>query len=84
MGLKPCKGLTENKIVSGSVSHDPNTMLALHGPGPGQLSHAHSQNSLHRSVSQLIDTQDMKFLMEDEIWSPVVRGHDSGLVRMND
>ncbi|KAJ8274804.1 hypothetical protein COCON_G00094290 [Conger conger] len=44
-----------------------------------QLSHAHSQNSLHRSVSQLIDTQDRKFLMDDGIWSPVVRGHDSGL-----
>ncbi|XP_035278205.1 usherin [Anguilla anguilla] len=71
------EGVTENKIVSGSVSDDRNTMFALHGPC--QLSHAHSQNSLHRSVSQLIDAQDRKFLMEDGIWSSVVRGHDSGL-----
>ncbi|KAJ8410281.1 hypothetical protein AAFF_G00202620 [Aldrovandia affinis] len=73
------EGTMENKIVSGGVSHDPNATSVLHGSGLGPLGHGHSQNSLHRSVSQLIDTQDRKSLMEDGVWSPVVRGHDSGL-----
>ncbi|KAG9344785.1 hypothetical protein JZ751_010472 [Albula glossodonta] len=72
-------GATENKIVSGGISQDHNAMSGQQMSGEGQLSHDHPENSLHRSVSQLIDTQDRKSLMDDGIWSPVVRGHDSGL-----
>ncbi|XP_045570797.1 usherin [Salmo salar] len=46
-------------------------MSVLRVPSQSQLSHAYSQNSLHRSVSQLIE-QDRKSLMGEG-------GQDSGL-----
>ncbi|KAF7665773.1 hypothetical protein LDENG_00132070 [Lucifuga dentata] len=60
-------GLTDTKIVS--------PMSVLRVPSQTDLSHAFSQHTLHRSVSQLIDR---KSLMEEGGWDNPL-GHDSGL-----
>ncbi|XP_063040160.1 usherin [Engraulis encrasicolus] len=57
----------------------PATMSVLRIPAQSHISHAYSQNSLHRSISQLIDTADRKSLMEDGIWDPELHGTDSGM-----
>uniref|UniRef100_A0A8C7Q6N4 Usher syndrome 2A (autosomal recessive, mild) n=1 Tax=Oncorhynchus mykiss TaxID=8022 RepID=A0A8C7Q6N4_ONCMY len=62
-------GLTDSKIVGGGSRFSPMSVLRV--PSQSQLSHAYSQNSLHRSVSQLIE-QDRKSLMGEG-------GQDSGL-----
>ncbi|XP_045063342.1 usherin [Coregonus clupeaformis] len=63
------EGLTDSKIVGGGSRFSPMSVLRV--PSQSQLSHAYSQNSLHRSVSQLIE-QDRKSLMGEG-------GQDSGL-----
>uniref|UniRef100_A0A4W5MZD7 Fibronectin type-III domain-containing protein n=1 Tax=Hucho hucho TaxID=62062 RepID=A0A4W5MZD7_9TELE len=63
------EGLTDSKIVGGGSRFSPMSVLRV--PSQSQLSRAYSQNSLHRSVSQLIE-QDRKSLMGEG-------GHDSGL-----
>ncbi|KAJ7988957.1 hypothetical protein DPEC_G00314570 [Dallia pectoralis] len=55
--------LTDSKIVGGSSRFSPMSVLRV--PSQSQLSHAFSQNSLNRSVSQLIECDR--------------KGHDSGL-----
>ncbi|KAL0969312.1 hypothetical protein UPYG_G00225390 [Umbra pygmaea] len=62
------EGLTDSKIMGGGSRFS--SMSVLRVPSQSQLSHAYSQNSLHRSVSQLIE-YDRK--------SPTEGGHDSGL-----
>uniref|UniRef100_A0A3B3RLN9 Si:ch211-57i17.5 n=1 Tax=Paramormyrops kingsleyae TaxID=1676925 RepID=A0A3B3RLN9_9TELE len=42
------------------------------------------QNSLHRSISQLLDTHDKKSLMDDGLWDTMVHGYDSGMQFMED
>ncbi|KAM5238832.1 usherin [Ctenodactylus gundi] len=50
----------------------------LRVPSPSQLSRTYSQGSLHRSISQLMDIQDKKVLLDDSLWETIV-GHSSGL-----
>ncbi|XP_064864883.1 usherin isoform X2 [Oncorhynchus nerka] len=45
---------------------------AIHGS-------AHSQNSLRRSVSQMMDRKSLTG--EEEVWDSHIQGHDSGMVR---
>lgn len=47
-------------------------------PSQSQISRAYSSGSLHRSVSQLMDIQDKKVLIDDSLWETIM-GHDSGL-----
>lgn len=54
-------------------------MSVLQIPSQSQLSHAYSQGSLHRSVSQLMDIPDKKVVTEDSLWETIM-GHSSGLV----
>uniref|UniRef100_A0A4W4GYM7 Usher syndrome 2A (autosomal recessive, mild) n=1 Tax=Electrophorus electricus TaxID=8005 RepID=A0A4W4GYM7_ELEEL len=73
----PPNGLNDTK-VGGSTSQPRNpshqaSMSVLHVTSENQLSHAYSQNSLHRSISQLIDTQDRKS------WKQELQGTDSGM-----
>ena len=79
------QGFVDTKIggtPSRSGRHGyPTTMSVLRVPAQAQLSHGYSQNSLHRSVSQLIDTTDRKSLMDDGVWNTEVQGTDSGMVR---
>ncbi|XP_078086591.1 usherin [Mustelus asterias] len=73
------KGLTDTKIT-GRGSHVSNSNISvLCVPSQSQLSHACSQTSLHRSISQLIDTHDRKSLMEDSVWDSLGQGRDSGM-----
>lgn len=69
------QGLTDTKIGGTSNLSYQASMSVLRVPSQSQLSHAYSQNSLHRSVSQLIDTQDKKS------WDADLHGTDSGMVR---
>ena len=55
------------------------SISVLRIPSQSQLSHAYSHSSLHRSVSQLMDIQDKKVLVDDSLWETIM-GHDSGLV----
>ncbi|ROL41587.1 Usherin [Anabarilius grahami] len=71
------EGLTDTKIGGTSTCTSNHSyqasMSVLRVPSQSQLSHAYSQNSLHRSVSQLIDTQDKK------PWDADLHGTDSGM-----
>ncbi|XP_003474286.2 usherin isoform X2 [Cavia porcellus] len=74
-------GLADTKIPrSGTpVSIGSNRSVSvLRVPSQSQLSQAYSQGSLHRSVSQLLDGQDKKVLLDDSLWETIV-GHSSGL-----
>ncbi|XP_078412490.1 usherin [Cetorhinus maximus] len=72
-------GLTDTKIT-GRGSHISNSNISvLCVPSQSQLSHVYSQTSLHRSVSQLIDTHDRKSLIEDSVWDSLGQGRDSGM-----
>nr|XP_020768783.1 usherin-like [Odocoileus virginianus texanus] len=75
------EGLADTKIPrSGTpVSIRSNRSLSvLRIPSQSQVSQIYSQGSLHRSVSQLMDIQDKKVLMDDSLWEAIM-GHDSGL-----
>uniref|UniRef100_A0A8C9BFN6 Usherin n=1 Tax=Phocoena sinus TaxID=42100 RepID=A0A8C9BFN6_PHOSS len=75
------EGLADTKIPrSGTpVSIRSNRSLSvLRMPSQSQVSQTYSQGSLHRSVSQLIDIQDKKVLIDDSLWETIM-GHDSGL-----
>ncbi|KAJ1157568.1 hypothetical protein NDU88_010275, partial [Pleurodeles waltl] len=65
-----------------SESHPPTqserNMSVLRIPSQGQLSQTFSQNSLHRSVSQLLDMHDKKSVIDDPVWDTILQGHDSG------
>ncbi|NP_067383.3 usherin precursor [Mus musculus] len=54
------------------------SVSVLRIPSQSQLSHAYSQSSLHRSVSQLMDMADKKVVTEDSLWETIM-GHSSGL-----
>ncbi|KAM9109657.1 usherin isoform 1-T1 [Megaptera novaeangliae] len=74
-------GLADTKIPrSGTpVSIRSNRSLSvLRIPSQNQVSQTYSQGSLHRSVSQLMDIQDKKVLIDDSLWETIM-GHDSGL-----
>ncbi|XP_004685295.1 PREDICTED: LOW QUALITY PROTEIN: usherin [Condylura cristata] len=74
-------GLADTKIPrSGTpVSVRSNrTLSVLRVPSQSHVSQAYSQDSLHRSISQLMDIQDKKVLVDDSLWETIM-GHDSGL-----
>ncbi|XP_058131204.1 usherin [Dasypus novemcinctus] len=74
-------GLSDTKIPwSGtSVSIRSNrSMSILRIPSQSHLSQTYSQESLHHSISQLMDIQDKKVLIDDSLWETIM-GHDSGL-----
>lgn len=73
------QGLTDTKLGINNRGYQ-STLSMLRVPSQSQLSHAYSQNSLHRSVSQLIDTQDKKSLA-GLTWDTELQGTDSGMVR---
>ena len=76
------QGLADTKIPrSGTpVSIRSNRSLSvLRIPSQSQVSQICSQGTLHRSVSQLMDIQDKKVLIDDSLWEAIM-GHDSGLV----
>lgn len=73
------QGLTDTKLGVNSRGYH-STISMLRVPSQSQLSHTYSQNSLHRSVSQLIDAQDKKSLA-GLTWGTELQGTDSGMVR---
>ena len=75
------QGVAESKIVGDGSRFSPMSVLRV--PSQSELNYCYSQNSLHRSVSQLIGGQDIKSLMGDGGWdNPMMQGHDSGLVSL--
>lgn len=72
------QGLTDTKIVSSSSRFSPMSVMRV--PSQGDLNQAYSQQSLHRSVSQLIDRKSL--MMEEGSWDNPM-GQDSGLVRID-
>ncbi|KAM6942982.1 usherin [Xenentodon cancila] len=68
------RGLTDTKIPSSSSSFSPMSVLRAHGHRG--LTPAYSQNSLHSSVSQLIDKKAL--MMDEGSWDNPL-GQDSGL-----
>ncbi|XP_003419924.2 usherin [Loxodonta africana] len=54
------------------------SMSVLRVPSQSRISQAYSQGALHHSVSQLMDIQDKKALVDDALWETIM-GHDSGL-----
>ncbi|XP_069911419.1 usherin isoform X2 [Oryctolagus cuniculus] len=75
------EGLADTKIPrSGTpVSIRSNRSLSvLRIPSQSQVSRTCSQGSLHRSVSQLLDLQDKKVVIDDSLWETIM-GHSSGL-----
>ncbi|ELW55473.1 Usherin [Tupaia chinensis] len=74
-------GLADTKIPqSGTpVSIRSNrSMSVLRIPSQSQISQTYPQGCLHRSVSQLMDIQDKKVLIDDSLWETIM-GHNSGL-----
>ncbi|XP_036133319.1 usherin [Molossus molossus] len=74
-------GLMDTKIPrSGArMSLSSNRSISvLRIPSQSQLSQTCSQGVLHRSVSQLMDIQDKKVLIDDSLWETIL-GHNSGL-----
>ncbi|XP_065144388.2 usherin [Paramisgurnus dabryanus] len=71
-------GLSDTKIGGTSNHSFRASMSVLRVPSQSELSHAFSQNSLHRSVSQLIDTHDKKS-MGGGAWDADLHGTDSGM-----
>ncbi|XP_025748029.1 usherin [Callorhinus ursinus] len=74
-------GLADTKIPrSGTpISIRSNRSISvLRVPSQSQISQTYSQGSLPLSVSQLMDIQDKKVLIDDSLWETIM-GHDSGL-----
>ncbi|KAM6979899.1 usherin [Aplochiton taeniatus] len=70
------EGLADTKIVGGDSRFSPGSVLRL--PSQSPHGHAYSPDSLHRSVSQLIDRKSL--MMEEGGWdNSGLQGHDSGL-----
>ncbi|KAG8518191.1 Usherin, partial [Galemys pyrenaicus] len=75
------EGLADTKIPrSGTpMSIRSNRSLSvLRIPSQSHISQTYSQDSLHRSISQLMDIQNKKVLVDDSLWETIM-GHDSGL-----
>uniref|UniRef100_A0A8D0R6P0 Usherin n=1 Tax=Sus scrofa TaxID=9823 RepID=A0A8D0R6P0_PIG len=75
MGLVDTKIPRSGTPVSIRSTH---SLSVLHIPSQNQVGQTYSQGSLHRSVSQLMDIQDKKVLMDDALWETIM-GHERGL-----
>ncbi|XP_048842179.1 usherin [Brienomyrus brachyistius] len=77
------EGVIDSKVVDSSIPGDEDLptqgISVLHISSQSQVAHGPSQNSLHRSISQLLDTHDKKSLMDDGLWDTMVHGYDSGM-----
>lgn len=76
------QGLADTKIPRSGARmsvRSSRSISVLRIPSQSQISRAYSSGSLHRSVSQLMDIQDKKVLIDDSLWETIM-GHDSGLV----
>ncbi|XP_002760562.4 usherin [Callithrix jacchus] len=74
-------GLADTKIPRSGTPlsiRSNRSACVLRIPSQSQTSLTYSQGSLHRSVSQLMDIQDKKVLMDDSLWEAIM-GHNSGL-----
>ncbi|KAM8817678.1 usherin isoform 1-T1 [Rhynchonycteris naso] len=74
-------GLADTKVPRSGARmslRSSRSISVLRIPSQSQLSRTLSHGSLHRSVSQLLDVQDKKVLMDDSLWDTIM-GHDSGL-----
>ncbi|XP_006890633.1 PREDICTED: usherin [Elephantulus edwardii] len=74
-------GLADTKIPRSATPvsiRSTRSVSVLRIPSQSQISQTYSQGSLHRSVSQLMDIQDKKILVDDSLWDTIM-GHDSGL-----
>ncbi|XP_013375386.1 PREDICTED: usherin isoform X1 [Chinchilla lanigera] len=74
-------GLADTKIPRSGTPmsmRSNRSVSVLRIPSQSQISRTYSQGSLHRSVSQLMDVQDKKVLLDDSLWETIV-GHSSGL-----
>nr|XP_019599683.1 PREDICTED: usherin isoform X2 [Rhinolophus sinicus] len=74
-------GLADTKIPRSGARvsvRSSRSISVLRIPSQSQISRAYSSGSLHRSVSQLMDIQDKKVLIDDSLWETIM-GHDSGL-----
>ncbi|XP_004439711.1 PREDICTED: usherin [Ceratotherium simum simum] len=74
-------GLADTKIPRSGTPvsiRSSRSISVLRIPSQSQISQTYSQGSLHRSVSQLMDIQDKKVLIDDSLWETIM-GHDSGL-----
>lgn len=76
------QGLADTKMPhSGTpVSIRSNRSISvLRIPSQSQMNQTYSTGSLHRSVSQLMDLQDKKVVIDDSLWETIM-GHNRGLV----
>ncbi|GAA6098731.1 usherin [Tachysurus ichikawai] len=71
------EGLTDTKLGINNCGYQ-SSMSMLRVSSQSQNSHAYSHNSLHRSVSQLIDLQDKKSL-PCLTWDTELQGTDNGM-----
>ncbi|XP_040841245.1 usherin [Ochotona curzoniae] len=74
-------GLADTKMPhSGTpVSIRSNRSISvLRIPSQSQMNQTYSTGSLHRSVSQLMDLQDKKVVIDDSLWETIM-GHNRGL-----
>ncbi|KAG3258086.1 usherin, transcript variant X1 [Ictidomys tridecemlineatus] len=74
-------GLADTKIPRSGTPvsiRSSRSVSVLRIPSQSQVSQTYSQGSLHRSVSQLMDMQDKKVLVDEALWETIV-GHSSGL-----
>ncbi|XP_075060358.1 usherin [Mixophyes fleayi] len=69
-------GISDIKI-SGMEAHTSHNTTVVRKTNQSQISHSFSQNSLYRSASQLIASQDKHSIADGSIWD--IQGHDSGM-----
>ncbi|CAJ0924152.1 unnamed protein product [Ranitomeya imitator] len=77
------EGISDMKI-SGAESHSSHNTMVVRKTSQSQISHSFSQNSLYRSASQLITSNDKKSTGDSSMWDSVIQGHDSGMFMDDD
>uniref|UniRef100_A0A8C6X579 Usherin n=1 Tax=Naja naja TaxID=35670 RepID=A0A8C6X579_NAJNA len=74
-------GLSDTKIpgpASPLSMHSSGSVSVLQGPSQSQIEDRFSQDSLHQSVSQLIEASEKKSSVQDTVWDAII--HDNNLV----
>ncbi|XP_013929924.1 PREDICTED: usherin-like [Thamnophis sirtalis] len=81
------EGLSDTKIpgpASPLSIHSSRNISVLQGPSQSQIEDRFSQDSLHRSISQLIEASEKKSSVENTVWDAIIHGHDSNLCADNE